>query len=202
MERQPELVEGMFADPEKARAYGRRSAARNRRMGRTYAKELARVGYTGGPILDAGCGSGECSIELAKVFPDAEAVGLDLSPELVEMAREKAAKSGPLPNLRFEVGDAAATPHPDGHFDVVICTDVLQIVPDPVALVNELERVLAPGGRLYLGSIKRSWLGHLVPILKISFTIPEVREILQRTRLRPHEIIEKGIYFVVVAPPG
>jgi ubiquinone/menaquinone biosynthesis C-methylase UbiE len=202
VERQPELVEGMFADPERARAYGRRSAARNRRVGQTYAKELARVGYTGGPILDAGCGSGECALELAKHFPDAETVGLDLSPELIEMARGKAAESGPLPNLRFEVGDAAATPFPDGHFAAVICTDVLQIVPDPVALVNELERVLAPGGRLCLSSVKRSWLARLHPALQASFTVPEVREILAQSRLRPHKIIERGIYFTVTTPPG
>ncbi|OGD71419.1 MAG: hypothetical protein A2Y64_07160 [Candidatus Coatesbacteria bacterium RBG_13_66_14] len=192
----------MFADPERARAYGRRSAARNRRMGRLYARELARVGYAGGSILDAGCGGGECAIELAKHFPEAETVGLDLSPELIGMAREKAARSGSLSNLRFEVGDAAAMPFPDGHFTALICTDLLQIVPDPVALVNELERVLAPDGRLYLSSIKRSWLGHLIPILKISFTVPEVREILAGTRLRPHKIIERGIYFVVSVPLG
>jgi ubiquinone/menaquinone biosynthesis C-methylase UbiE len=201
VERQPEQVEGMFADPERARAYGRRSAARNRRIGRAYAGELARVGYTGGPILDAGCGSGECALELARAFPDSETVGLDLSPELVAMARDRAVESGPLPNLRFEVGDAAATPFPDGQFAVVICTDVLQIVPDAVALVNELERVLAPGGRLYLGSVKRSWLAFLHPVLKSSFTVPEVREILGESRLRPHKIVERGIYFTVTTPP-
>jgi len=196
------MVEGMFADPERARAYGRRSAARNRRVGRAYAGELARVGYTGGPILDAGCGSGECALELARRFPDAETVGLDLSPELVEMARTRAAESGPLPNLRFEVGDVAATPFPDGHFAAVICTDVLQIVPDPVALVNELERVLAPGGRLYLSSVKRSWLARLHPALQASFTVPEARDILAKSRLRPHGIVERGIYFTVTTPPG
>jgi len=170
-------------------------------MGCAYAGELKRSGFTGGLILDAGCGSGECAIELARAFPDAETVGLDLSPALVEMARKRAAESGPLPNLRFEVGDVAATPFPDGHFAAVICTDVLQIVPDPVALVNELERVLAPGGRLRLASVKRSWLAGLHPVLKASFTVPEVREILGRSRLRPHEIVDRGIYFLVTTPP-
>ncbi|MCK4594601.1 class I SAM-dependent methyltransferase [bacterium] len=200
MERQPELIEGVFDDPEWARAYAGRSAKRNRRMGRLYAKQLEGIGYAGGPILDTGCGGGELVIELAKAFPDLELTGLDLSPELVKIAEERAGEEGPFSNLRFEVGDATRMPFPDGSFGMVICQDVLQIVEDPVALVNELERVLQPGGRLSIASLKRSWLAVFIRPLRFAYTVPEAREILKKSRLRPYGIIERGIYFVVVTP--
>jgi len=78
---------------------------------------------------------------------------------------------------------------------------VLQIVEDPVVLVNELERVLQPGGRLSIASLRRSWLAVFIRPLRFAYTVPEVREILKKSRLRPYGIIQKGLYFQVVTPP-
>ena len=52
-------------------------------------------------------------------------------------------------------------PYPDNSFDVVISTNVLHHVADPVAMLHELERVLVPEGMLYIADIRRSWLAGL-----------------------------------------
>ena len=59
------------------------------------------------------------------------------------------AKKGPRPaNLEFEVADAMSLPYADGSFDAVLIANALHIVPDPVKALNEIERVLRPGGLL------------------------------------------------------
>ena len=93
-------------------------------------------------VLDLGTGTGVVALALAERYPEAEVVGIDLSPGMIEEAREKVSP-GFAGRLRFEVGDASALESPDGGFDLVVLSNM-------IPFVDELARVVEPGGTLVL----------------------------------------------------
>ena len=101
---------------------------------------------SGGPLdaLDAGCGTGFLSLELAA--RGHRVSGIDFAPAMLAAARRKAAAQGL--SVHFEEGDAEQLPFPPGSFDLVISRHVLWTLPHPEAAIDEWIRVLRPGGRL------------------------------------------------------
>ena len=94
-----------------------------------------------GPILDAGCGTG---LNLRHL--PIGSTGIDINPRNVELVH------GRLPGHRVVEGDIEAMPFEDGAFATVLCTEVLEHVPDPATAVREFRRVLQPDGVL-IGSV-------------------------------------------------
>lgn len=88
---------------------------------------------------DLACGTGPYTRAIAARWPGVDVVGLDLSPAMLEEARR-------LAKLPFLRADAARLPFPDGHLDLVNCAGALHLLPDPVAVIREVARVLRPGG--------------------------------------------------------
>ncbi|MGC1813173.1 MAG: methyltransferase domain-containing protein, partial [Solirubrobacterales bacterium] len=80
--------------------------------------------------------------------------GVELSPEMAELGRQRATDLGRGIDMR--VGDAEALPFPDDSFDTVVCTYGLCTIPDDAAAVREAKRVLRPGGRILLAEHVRS----------------------------------------------
>jgi SAM-dependent methyltransferase len=99
-------------------------------------------------VADLGCGTGTLSVLLAEEGYDVR--GLDLSPEMVDRARAKAAAAAPGLPVCFAVGDASEPDLPAGAFDVVLSRHVLWALPDPAAGLRRWCDLLAPGGRLLL----------------------------------------------------
>jgi SAM-dependent methyltransferase len=93
-------------------------------------------------VLDLGTGTGVVALAVAERYPEAEVVGIDLSPGMIEEARRKV-PDGLGDRVRFEVGDASALGCPDGAFDLVVLSNM-------IPFYDELARVLAPGGTLVL----------------------------------------------------
>ena len=93
-------------------------------------------------VLDLGTGTGVVALALAERYPEAEVVGIDLSPAMIEEARTKVPPEL-AGRLRFEVGDASALDYPDGDFDLVVLSNM-------IPFADELARVVAPGGTLVL----------------------------------------------------
>ena len=99
-------------------------------------------------VLDAGCGSGYGSAELARGA--AGVLGIDYSADAIEYARAAYA----LPNLRFEQADCAALPAADGSIDLVVAFEVIEHLENWRVFLREARRVLAPGGQ---EPLKKPW---------------------------------------------
>ena len=98
-------------------------------------------------ILDAGCGTGAAVIDLKKIFgSSADVVGIDVVKLQVELARKKVGEHGVVATVEWY--DGAHIPFPDASFNAIYTSDVLGHVVDVPAWLDELERVLRPGGTL------------------------------------------------------
>jgi SAM-dependent methyltransferase len=110
---------------------------------------FARYGLASGAlILDAGCGTGEITMRLARLLPDARLLGVDLIDDHLKRARIRCAEFGD--RTRFEHRSVFELGLPDASFDLVVCRHVLQAIPQPERAVAELARVMRPGGWLHL----------------------------------------------------
>jgi len=109
-------------------------------------------------ILDAGCGSGVFSYELAKRHPQAQVTGVELEPDLVARANEIARRAH-LTNLHFEQGDVTKLDFED-EFDLVVSVDNFEHVEDDIAAMRTLLQALRPGGRLvaHVPGYERRWI--------------------------------------------
>lgn len=104
-------------------------------------------------VVDMGSGAGmDALIASRMVGPEGRVVGIDMTPAMIERARQ-AARDMPADNVEFRRGLAEALPVPDGWADVVISNGVFNLVPDKPAVLAEMGRVLGPGGRLQIADI-------------------------------------------------
>src|SRR5689334_1355405 len=111
--------------------------------------DAARLG-PGDAVLDVACGPGIVVAALARRA--GAVVGIDLTPEMLELARQRCAEQG-LDNVRFDLGDVTELPYDDGRFSRVVCRYALHHLTDPGAVVAEMARVCAPGGRVVVVDI-------------------------------------------------
>ena len=110
---------------------------------------VARAGiHAGDEVLDVACGTGNASIRAAAA--GAKVTGLDLTPELFDGARRRAAKAGV--ELELVEGDAEDLPFEDESFDVVLSTFGCMFAPDHRRAAEEIARVLRPGGRIAIAA--------------------------------------------------
>ena len=107
---------------------------------------LPRERFRGARCLDAGCGGGRNSIAMARLGAS-RVTGIDLGVQGLEDARRRAAD---LSNVEFQHASILDIPFPDATFDVVWCAGVLMITADEERALDELTRVVKPGGNLYL----------------------------------------------------
>ena len=107
-----------------------------------------------GDVLEVALGTGR---NLRHYPPNVRLTGIELSPAMLDLARQEAARVGRDADLR--AGDAQALEFPDESFDTVTCTLGLCTIPHDRTAVNEMYRVLRPGGRLLLLEHVRSPVG-------------------------------------------
>jgi len=131
-------------------------------------------------VLDAGAGEGQYKPDFAHIHY----IGVDLA----------------VGDTRWDYGDLDATcdlvclPFAQDTFDAVICTQVLEHVPEPLWVLQEICRVLRPGGRLFL-SAPQSWPQHQKPHDFYRYTSFGMRHLLERAGLRTESIRPMGGYF-------
>lgn len=170
---------------------------RNRR--RTVRNLMRRYGAQA-PMLDAGCGTG---LNLASM--PAGSIGIDLNPRNLDLIRER------LPEHPVVLGDIEAMPFADESFSTIVCTEVLEHVPYPATALEEMRRVLKPGGVL-IGSVpcrsmiwKLRFLSSTCPgdePFHNEYRIPEIRAMLKGFDIDRvwHSALRFNVLFVVRRP--
>jgi ubiquinone/menaquinone biosynthesis C-methylase UbiE len=167
-----------------AEEYARKHRRIAEKSGHEVAEKLALRGFREGRVLEAGCGFGTTAMVLAQAFPRSKVVGIDLSDPLLELASQAAQAAGLGGRVAFERADVQQIAYDDDSFDAVINLQMLHIVKHPVAMLDEMERVLAPAGILFMADIRRSWVGWLDKVFKSALTVEEASALVRQSKLR------------------
>ena len=139
-------------------------------------------------VIDIGCGGGYASERMAKM--GMQVVGVDPSRPSLEAAAEHARLTDLVIDYRYGTGEAL--PVDDATFDVAFCCDVLEHVEDVQQAINEIFRVLKPGGIFFFDTINRSALSWLI-FIKLAQDIPFTRSVPKDTHvwhmfIKPEEL--------------
>jgi SAM-dependent methyltransferase len=108
----------------------------------------------GETVLDIGCGAGvDLMLAARHAGPQGRAIGVDMTPSMLELAKRAALKAGLWENIEIRRGIAEDLPVETESIDVVISNGVLNLSADKIAAFREIQRVLRPEGRLYLSEV-------------------------------------------------
>ena len=144
--------------------------------------EIARHITPGGRVLDLGCGTGPVLCELLR--QDIDCIGIDYSPDMLEFARRRL-RSQALDASRVLQGDCRRTPFSDKSFDAVICLGVISYVENYEVVLEEIRRILKPGGLLLV-----SFRNRFNPLLSDPVALVKrlIKRLLGRTEPERYEI--------------
>jgi SAM-dependent methyltransferase len=113
---------------------------------------LGRIG-TGAVVLDLGCGAGTDLLIAAQMTgPQGRVIGVDMTTSMLDRARAGAVEMG-LHNVELHEALIESVPIEDASVDVVISNGVIDLVPDKGAVLDQIDRVLVPGGRVQLADV-------------------------------------------------
>ena len=186
---------GVFEDMETARRYNKEVRQWMRLVSKSFVSVARKWGLTDGKVLDVGTGTASLAIGFAEGIPGVQVVGLDLSDVILELARDNAQESEVSLRVSFQEGNVEDMPFEDDTFDLVISSNTLHLVDNPVDMFNEIHRVLKPQGRFLMSDLRRSWLGILTEHIRASYTRQEVQDLLSQSRL-PNWTIRDSFFWL------
>lgn len=112
--------------------------------------DLTLLERTQGQVLDAGTGPGTLARDIARQQPQFQVYGVDLSADMIQVAREHAEREQLTERVHFDVGNIAHLPYPDASFDLIVSTISMHHWYELEQPLRDLYRVLRPGGRLLI----------------------------------------------------
>ena len=131
-------------------------------------------------VVDVGCGTVFLTQRFAELAQDTyKIVGVDLSPSMLQVARDNLAKRGLLRSVEFRVGDAEDLPVEDGFADAVVGNMILHHCPRPKQAISEMARVLKQGGRLAVADLEKHnerWLREEMADRWLGFELTRVKK--------------------------
>lgn len=193
--------------------YAKNTAADLARFRQT-ARVLSERLRPGGDVLEVAPGPGYLAIELAKRGYSVTA--LDISKSFVEIARDNADRAGVPVDVCH--GDAADMPFSDASFDLVVCMAAFKNFSDPIGAIDEMHRVLKPGGQAFIFDLRKDatsdeidaqvrqmrlsavntyltrWTFQLL-LLKRAYTRAQLQDIVAQSRFSRGDIAADGIGF-------
>jgi len=147
----PEGIE----DPAIAAAFNRIARWPQMRLLRQVVIRRATAMVRTGEVADLGCGPGYLVAELARAAPGLHVTGVDLSDEMIAEAERFAVRAGLAGQVAFRKGDVIRIPFPDASLDLVVSTLSLHHWSDPLPVLDEVARVLRPGGSFLIFDLRR-----------------------------------------------
>jgi ubiquinone/menaquinone biosynthesis C-methylase UbiE len=174
----------IFDEQQWAEGYYKRNAKNIQRVGKRFAGLLKKSEFKGRSVLDAGCGFAAVPIEIAREFPEVDITGIDLGEPLLDLGRSLVDKAGFSNRIELLKGDVQHIDFDTDSFDLVINTFLLHIVKKPLDMLNEIERVARPDGKIMITDLRRGWLAWLIPKFRTSLTAPEAMNILSQSEIR------------------
>jgi ubiquinone/menaquinone biosynthesis C-methylase UbiE len=175
-----------------------------------------------GDVLDLGTGPGYVAIQLGRQRPGLRIVGLDLAAHMVQQAKRNAAKAGLDGRGLWPHADAQRLPFADNSFELVISSFALHHWSEPLKILNEIARVLQPGGHYFLADLCRqpnlaqrlfayasipaislpfgSYLGYggYYESVRAGHTLAEAENLLARSSLPPGLVSPRSTWFVPI----
>ena len=152
----------------------------------------------GETVLDLGSGGGiDVLLSARRVGPSGRAIGIDMTDEMLALARSNAAEAGTA-NVEFRKGTIEALPVEDASVDVVISNCVINLASDKAAVFAEIARVLRPGGRMGISDVvaddllspgQRAERGSYVGCIAGALSFREMRDGLRAAGLQDVEIV-------------
>jgi ubiquinone/menaquinone biosynthesis C-methylase UbiE len=113
------------------------------------------AGVSKGKILDMGTGPGRLPVKIALKNPNLEVYGVDLSDAMIKIAELNAIKAGVSQRVEFKVGSVYSLPYENDFFDMVVSTLSFHHWSEPIIGLNEIYRVLKPGGECWIYEIRQ-----------------------------------------------
>jgi SAM-dependent methyltransferase len=162
---------------------------------------------TGEVVMDLGCGGGfDAFLAAQRVGPAGRAIGVDMTPEMVDRARRNAVdfkRRTLLANVEFRLGEIEHLPAADASVDVVISNCVINLSPDKPRVWSEIFRVLRPGGRVVVSDLALlrplpdgvlASAAALVGCVAGAQLVEENRRLLERAGFADISLVEKPDY--------
>lgn len=180
-------------------------ARRMRDKGWMETDSIIKSGIDSGTALEIGPGPGYLGLEWLKKTDNTILKGVDVSPDMIELAGKNAAEYGFSERVEYVKNEGKENPFADSTFDAVFTNGSLHEWAEPELILNEVHRVLKPGGRYFISDLRRDmcvlikWFMYavtkpkeirpgLITSINAAYTAEEIREILNKTRLKDCEI--------------
>jgi ubiquinone/menaquinone biosynthesis C-methylase UbiE len=175
---------------------------------------IIKSGIQSGVVLEIGPGPGYLGLEWLKNTQNTRLKGLEISEDMITIAEKNSIEYGLKNRVEYIKGDARIMPFDNNYFDAAFTNGSLHEWAYPEEIMNEIARVLKPGGKYIISDMKRNmsplikwslWLftqpkeirAGLISSIDAAYTIPEIKRLIKKTNLQNSEIIQNMLGIVI-----